>query len=416
MVRHAISEEGIRLLDALVSAARELGAQDGNPLSEAVESALEVSDPATTCVVLVNRRTTHIAAQWLDERWPGFACVTPREYLGDRLWDEAIFVGAAAWFPGEAFTAPRAGHVEVIVPSWVRDHAQADGLLGDLADQLLVVSFRDRILGAGATSGMEPGDHLAPAESLLLAPQWSAQPERAAEVAEVVEAHQILLGGGYSVYLETDADRIRGLDPSLPPGERVTRLPAAAIAQGSVLLLRLGDTEANALESVADEILGSERARVRSLQAFWKQGLRQAVLQDGRDSVVGSLRNRGARATNVGYWISPGSIRPRSDQDFRAVLELIEAGDPEPYLAAGRMLWAAHLRAGQRLTEELERRVAEADLSSLDTEGILDLRLDLAGVASMTAFRVLAISPGTVRVHPRQLRVPFPAPEARWLE
>ena len=80
------------------------------------------------------------------------------------------------------------------------------------------------------------------------------------------------------------------------------------------------------------------------------------------------------------------------------------------------MLWAAHLRAGQRLTEELERRVAEADLSGLDTEGMLDLRLDLTGVASMTAFRVLAISPGTVRVHPRQLRVPVPAPEARWLE
>ena len=246
-VRHAISEEGVRLLDALVSAARELGAVDGNPLSEAVGVGVEASDPATTCVVLVNRRTSHIAAQWLDERWPGFACVTPREYLGVRLWDEAIFIGAAAWFPGQAFTARRAGHVEVVRPSWVRDHAQADGLLGDLADQPLIVSFRERNLGAGATSGIGPGDRLAPAESLLLAPQWSPQPEPAAEIAEVIEAHQILLGGGYSVYLETDADRIRGLDPSLPPGERVTRLPAAAIAQGSILLLRLGDTETNAL-------------------------------------------------------------------------------------------------------------------------------------------------------------------------
>jgi hypothetical protein len=415
-VRSAISEEGACLLDALISAARELDGHDDSPLSQAVESALEVSDPATTCVVLVNRRTVHIAEQWLNERWPGFACVTPREYMGGRLWDEAIFVGAAAWFPGQVFTAPRAGHVELIVPSWIRDYAHVDGVFGDLADQPLILSFRERSVGAATAPGPEPNERLAHAESLLLAPMWSSEREPAGDIPDAIEARQILLGGGYSVYLETDADRIRGLDPSLPPGERVIRLPAGAITPGSILLLRLGDTEANALEGVADEILGPERARVRELQAFWKERLREAVVRSGRESVVQGLRTRGARATNVGYWMSSDSIRPRSDGDFWAVLDLIKAGDPEPYLAAGRQLWVAHLRAGQRLTEELEDRVAEADLLPLDLEGMLDLRLDLPGVASMTAFRVLAISTGIVRVSPNQLRVPFLAPEARWLE
>ena len=47
---------------------------------------------------------------------------------------------------------------------------------------------------------------------------------------------------------------------------------------------------------MADEILGPERARVRALQAFWKQRLREAVLEDGRDSVVGSLKKPAGRA------------------------------------------------------------------------------------------------------------------------
>jgi hypothetical protein len=415
-MRHAISDESARLLNALVSSASEMGAQHGNPLPQAVESALEVSDPAGTCLVLVNRRTAHITAQWLGERWPGFACVTPREYLGGRLWDEAILVGAAAWFPEQVFTAPRAGHAELVVPSWVRDHAHVAGLFGGLADRPLVVSFRDRYEGTVEARDSRPEDQLVPAERLLLAPQWSPEQEPDADVPEAVEVRRILLGGGYAVYLETDADRIRGLDPALPLGERVMRLPAAAIAPGSILLLRLGDTEGIALKGVADEILGPESTRIRALQDFWKEQLRQAVLRDGRESVVQSLRSHGSRTANVGYWISPDSIRPRSDHDFRAVLELIGVDDPEPYLAAGRALWAAHLRAGQRLTEELEQRVAEADLAPLDIEGMLDLSLDLPGVASITAFRVLAISPYTMRVHPHQLRVPFPAPEARWLE
>src|SRR5262245_14652275 len=88
--------------------------------------------------------------------------------LDGRLWEEAVFVGAAAWFPAQVLTAPRAGHVELVVPSWVRDHPHVTGLFGDLADRPLIVSFRERYGGTVRTHDFGPEDQLVPAGTLLL--------------------------------------------------------------------------------------------------------------------------------------------------------------------------------------------------------------------------------------------------------
>jgi hypothetical protein len=66
--------------------------------------------------------------------------------------------------------------------------------------------------------------------------------------------------------------------------------------------------------------------------------------------------------------------------------------------------------------EMLERAFEDTDLTELERDGRLDLRIRVEGFRDLVAARVLAVSPH-VHVIPRhQARVLFSDRSARWLE
>ena len=68
------------------------------------------------------------------------------------------------------------------------------------------------------------------------------------------------------------------------------------------------------------------------------------------------------------------------------------------------------------MRETLEQAVEDTDLTGLERDGRLDLRIRVEGFRDLVAARVLAVSPHAQVIPRRQARVLFNDRSARWLE
>jgi hypothetical protein len=355
-------------------------------------------------------------AGWFAEIGEGYPVLVPRAFMTGRMWDLAIIAGAGAWFPPQMLTTPRAAQTTLVHQSWIRDFGHFNGVFGELATVGIRVSVRESWPRAGSQNLVAEVQ----APELVPRPDWravAASIPTASGDDDLVDAKLAVLSGSYGVLLPISGDRIRGLHPDALPGERVVSLKLSAVVPGSILLLREGGTEAALLRTLAASHLGADRQRIQDLQADWKGRLRGAIGREGVGAVARALRARGARTVNLAYWSSDDCLRPQRDADFEVLLRYLGIRDPAPYLAAGIALWRAHSKAGHDLTRALEQRVEQLDLAPLEIHGLQELHPEGApSAATMTAFRVAAVSTETIRVPRHSTRRPFHTRGAAWLE
>ncbi|HUK72158.1 MAG TPA: hypothetical protein VLW50_25885 [Streptosporangiaceae bacterium] len=415
-LRGSIESYRQNLLGELVETAEGVLQSGNEKLAEAVLDCLHDGERGETCLVTVGRRAAAAVAGWFEEIGEGYPVLVPRPFMAGRVWDLAIITGAGAWFPPQMLTTPRAAQTTLVHQSWIRDFVQFNGVFGEPATVGIRVSVREPRPRAGSRNLVAEVE----APELVPKPDWravAASIPRASEDDDLVDAKLAVLSGGYGVLLPISGDRIRGLHPDAPPGERVVSLKLTAVVPGSILLLRERGTEAALLRTLAASHLGADRQRIQDLQADWKGRLREAIGREGAGNVARALRARDAQTVNLAYWSSDDCLRPQRDADFAVLLKYLGIRDPAPFIAAGIALWRAHSKAGHDLTRALEQRVEQLDLAPLEIHGLQELHPEGApSAATMTAFRVAAVSAETIRVPRHSTRRPFHARGAAWLE
>lgn len=407
------------LLDELLQTAAAYLESGNEKYSDGVRECLHDGEPGRTCLIVVGRRSAASVQGWFSELGESFPVLVPRAFMGShRVWDLAITAGAGAWLPPQLLTTPRAIQMTLVHQDWIRDSRRFDGVFGEYATASIRAIVRESRQAARAP-GAEPETE--EAAELMPRPNWSAVaatiPRAAPDDDDLVEAHLAVLSGDYGVLLPLSGDRIRGLDPSAPAGERVLNLKISAIAPGSILLLRLGGTEAGLLRDLAVGQLGHNRSQIQYLQDDWKNRLKQAISERGQASVTQALRRHGAKTVNLTYWRSEECLRPQRDMDFEMLLRYLGIDNPGPYLMAGHELRRAHFKAGHILARALESQVERVDLTPLEIRGIQELHPEGAPRgATMTAFRVIGINDATFEVARHAVRRPFRTKGAAWLE
>ncbi len=412
----AVDEDA--LLREIADAAAALCTRD--PLMGVVlrESLTEVG-PESAVVVAASSRSREALGEWLGSFGTRVLTLGELERV-DVSEDIAYFVGPPRFFKSAAVTAPRTLEVTFILPAWFGDRTVPRSAIAQYAEGGIQVAAR--IVEAGdplpalpepATSETEP----IPEEDLLPQPVWGSRvSEDRAPNADEVEARKVLLSGNRAIWLDDDGERIRALDPTQPPGERVGYSDVSAVAPGTYLLLREGEAERESLHARAFGRIGPRASVIQESQASWKSALIERLRgRSARDS-ESALRALGVRAAGqVRAWTSPHVIRPQSDGDFERLLGWL--GLPlQPHFGNASLLRHEVHRATRELRDRLEAAADVADLHELERVGHMTLDIVEPGFRGMFVTRVLAIAPFTELIARHDARVPFADEGAQWLE
>ncbi|MFI7640596.1 hypothetical protein [Nonomuraea sp. NPDC049400] len=408
------------LVANLRSAAEAYLASGNEPFAMALTDTLSISDRHQRYVVVRNRRTAIAVEQWMRSNAGVAECVlVPGEYSRSEVGTLAVLCGPSFVFPAQILTTPRASAVRLVHHHWVRDDDTIPGIFGQFATVALTAHIREP---AQPAKNWQPWSGTKASE-LVINPDWDAviasAPHTAAANTETVHARLAVLSGRHAIWLPSEGERIRGLDPSAPPGERVFSMPMSTVAQGSILVLRSGISEAATTRSVAYALLGDkDAAKIQRFQEEWKRRLRTILDEHGPTEVGRRLQSFGVNVHNIAHWASDELIQPRKIEYFKVLLlHILGISEPAPYIEAGRKLRRAVATAGHRLTEALERKADSCDLRQLEVGGVLELHLDeLPGAAPMTAYQVLAIREELTKVALHDCRRPFATQGVEWLE
>lgn len=391
----------LEALDALAPAT-------GRPLLEALADEAKRSSgvlPVLLCESRLLGSASAAAAQaGYGER---LRWIVPHELRASGGMDALAAIGAPRWFPRHVFDAPRAPDLRAIrhhwlIVDWSRlseptfATARTDAS-SDTPRQPVIL--RDRTWRPSTARAVAVTE-----DDMLPPPLDAAHIERGAHPAgggeggdTHADAVAVRLEGDDYVLLE-DGGRAFIVDPDAD--NLVRTVPAGDIPPGAFLLLRT-EGGGDYIVDVADRALGTQAAPARAKQVLWKTRLHEAVGERGVDSVVQALTGLGsdrANASNLRHWLSPRSIRTDARRDFEAILALtgLEQRADELWSTMG-LIRNAHVRAGAIIRRRLIQEVAAADPQYLARSGRLDFELREGGGA-LTAFRVVGVLPGRVRV------------------
>jgi hypothetical protein len=333
--------------------------------------------------------------------------ITPAQLTKDRCFDVLYVLGAARWFPGYIFDAPRSRRTELVRYAWIKDGREpAKTFLSAAAPAAAIVD--------------DPPEHeeYYDAADLLPVVDWRSlgQKMAAAELQnplESAEATLILLEGDTAVFLESaDGGSVLTIDLDADEStERIARITTNEVRPGTYLLLRTSGGGDYIVTEADRHFLRERASEVREAQQRWKALLRQEVQKDGILAVglrLIDLGSSSAELMNVRNYMSPRSLRTRAPEDFKAIMRLVGLGeDWERYWDMMGEIDHAHRHAGHRIRRQLLRRLEQLDLTELERVGRMEIALPEVDAGGFTAFRVLDVAPDRHLVSIHRLGHPF---------
>lgn len=336
----------------------------------------------------------------------------PSQLRGPECYARMIVIGPTRWFPEYVYHAPRSSNISVLHYDWIMDRLEPDQVFLSEPDE----EGKDgESPGIGGQAIVVEGNLLP--EELLPRVDWNqistslsgASPVDAKQ--EDIRAKLFLLEGGMAVFLDAEegASSIV-IDLEEEDESQIRRIPVSDIRHGVFVLLRT-EGGGDYIVPLADRILGEEAQRLRKMQKSWKNLLGDAVMSTSLSEVIFDLQKNGsirANVTNIRNWISYRSIRTHDYEDFAAIMRLTGLGDnTQEYWEAMGMIDSSHRKAGRIIRKMLLKLILTSELDELEREGRMTFELPGVDSASMTAFRVVNISPEFSTVPAYRIANPF---------
>ncbi|GCE12504.1 DISARM anti-phage system protein DrmE domain-containing protein [Tengunoibacter tsumagoiensis] len=334
---------------------------------------------------------------------------------GAYCYDRILAIGPHYWFPEYVFNAPRANEIHYIRYSWVSDtwevkplfiQATTSPTVFDHSMQPVKKSMKNVIKGIDEKEHLEQED--------IPEINWSSISTKLLKnisndrSLETVPAKLVLLANNHAVFLEaSDNTKTLALDLEDERDEngetqQVKRILVTKLQSGMFLLQRTGGG-GDYIVPIANAKLGKNANRYREKQAHWKELLRQKTEAADLLTVCVELLDEGGSENtteiNLRHWLSSKNIRPRNDEDFKAILKLVGLqAEEKMYLEAANKIKAAHKSAGMYLRDLLIKQVAKTDLHEIQKKGYLEIDLPKFSEVSISAFRIEHIEPDSTEV------------------
>jgi hypothetical protein len=281
--------------------------------------------------------------------------------------------------------------------SWVPEQDSVGSNISELATKPLQIEIKHsaRIESSEAidvSHFLEPSVEIASRQLRTVAKNVYANIDKSNADEVNVPSRAYLLAGNNVVFLPTKEGAIDSLDMHATTGNRVQRIPINSIEIGSVILLRVGKSDSDAIFDTANAIGGNEAQAYRKLQIEWKNALKKRISSLGSQLVIRQLKDLGIKNPWIGEWKSfKNNIRPESDEYFQKLLKYLDI-EPSETISAMNALRRLHLMAAMRLRKMLKEEFENANLNALHENGFLIIDLgETPEVAKLGAFVCVSI-------------------------
>ncbi len=351
--------------------------------------------------------------------------VTPPQLRGGRCYERLIVVGPSTWFPEFVLSAPRASEIHLVRYEWLRDQRRDEpAFAGSFEAPAHTNGWRrlpqldDEAARPPDLPTIDPGE-IAPRVEWAKTGVGAPNPSNDADDDDV-DATLFILEDNSGVFLEDDDDALLTvIDLDKDQALTVQRIRRGEIERGTFILLRTEGGGDYILE-VADRLMGPQAIAIRACQNDWKRRMRVAVRDNGAEETCRALKERGAlraNEANLRSWTNNRSIRPQSQDDFNAMMQLIGFdGEAQEIWDKMGEVRRAHQTAGQRVRRLLLERVRACDTEELERMGRMDFELPGEDGGTLTAFRIVDIAPESTIVPSSRVGHPFELEAITWRE
>ena len=460
-LRMTVSAEVVAAFSKLPPLVSAIAQETESPLGETLLNLLRARKrESKTCAIVLPQPSLKSAAElWIQrftDKSVSVQVLTPSMLRGAEYFDELFIFGAPRWYLRSSgdflFATPRAKKVHILGYSWTdlslrleplfrtapAPVAGGPGAVGDAAsspapNRVVVPPTPIESIGEEQAG---PEDEDDPTNDILIDVQAMLNRRRANQIPdpdheEEVEARIALLAGGEAVLLPwtddaktfcANFDRKLSARSATEDDEEagtIRRQLNQELQAGDFIILRTGSA-GDILPQVADSIMGPLFAKAqRKQQKEWKMALRKAAGKVGTEDLCVLLRKAGAThasQTNLRNWMRERTIRPDSDEDFHAILQVCELeARHEAFFETANLLNTMHRKAGFRIRKLLIAEVNRADLSELASKGRMTFMLkDVSDEASMTAYRIERILPDPLVARLHEVNDVFVREEELW--
>jgi len=211
---------------------------------------------------------------------------------------------------------------------------------------------------------------------------------------------------GYRIYIPEE-----GRIAVITPDGDVSVIQGRDLQPDDMILLR-EETATDVLHEVADHLLKTKGFRpehLRELHRRWKDVLMEWIQEFGFEEVSRTLIDKGlphATPQNIRNWLDEERIGPGDDDEFRRLLEFLEAGTPEEVIRSAHLLRQAHRDAGREISGMIRKALQDERFrpERLKDGDVIQLE-DLPGV-SLSVYIVARVDRGPFRLPSHQVRRP----------
>lgn len=407
-LQNQISAELRDMTNLLIMQGEKVLARDESSLSRFLIETFAQTKTKSNFLVVKKQKTQTNTENWIA-RSPmnAWTAVTPDEYRKVApIAETTLVLGVTGDYPRHIFTGiqPKSG-MHLVSFSDIPEKKVILGPLSEIGSVTLQIAI--------TTSGLLPAtnsvnsdfqsDYLDPVDELnrnLVNKLARRNVDQLGEIHEdqTVPCRCLLLTAGRMIYLPVDDSSVNILDPNAAEGSRVSRMQGSSVTIGTLVLLRIGESDTEAIRSMADTIAGSEAGSLRKSQSAWKEALGLKLKENGLARVVSDLRALGIARPWPKAWVLQDTIRPQQDQTFKILLDYLGIPVAKTISNMNR-LRQLHLAAGFRFREILKEEFERVDLESLKSDGYIELEVDYEGsVARLGAYYCLAVSEDTYEI------------------
>ena len=212
--------------------------------------------------------------------------------------------------------------------------------------------------------------------------------------------------GGYRIYIPEE-----GRIAVITPDGDVSVIQGRDLQPDDMILLR-EETATDVLHEVADHLLRTKGFRpedLRALHRHWKDELTRWIQEFGFEEVSRTLIDEGlphATSQNIRNWLDEERIGPGDDEEFRRLLEFLEAEAPDEVIRSAHLLRQAHRDAGREISGMIRKALQDERFrpERLKDGDVIQLE-DLPGV-SLSVYIVARVDRGPFMRPAHQVRRP----------
>jgi len=367
-----------------------------------LKSMHEVNQNLDGNILIVRQESIKVGViNWLKEsgnnHWQVF---TANQFIHSGInCSRMLVVGLTQDYPISLFNSvyPEGG-IYTFSHSWIKEQDHISGYFSDIAQIKIEKKILTDLISVNQTADIEKAsNYLEPTAEIdgrrlaVAAKKALLNINDSSDGEELIKCRAYLLGSSEMVFLPTSSGAIDAVDPTAPVGERVQRIAISNITTDSILLLRVGSSEGEAISRMANDIGGSEAKRCRSIQSFWKSKLKERISINGTAKVIRDLKDLGVANPWIIDWSHQSTIRPNSIANFKIILTYLNI-EHEETIEAMNILRHLHQVAGMRFRAILKQKFETLDLDEISLNGYVLVELgNDSDVAKLGAFKCVSI-------------------------